>query len=337
GLPLFGGKGHLLLSGEWQKTSAIRNCAAARSWCNDSRELFTNSSDSQSDLTAANQPLVGYEGFPARFETANMRYEQRYSEGAIYHNDADITSGYRFDPFGLTGQNYAYGYRGGASTSAVNGSGLPVTSTQPLQPSNERKVFFTNFEYDFSERTSGYIQARYANTEALNKNQQTTGTYCARFDTQGQATSFAPTGGVLYFTQPFANGLFTAEGAQYPPSEMVRSSQFTSNLPQLANFLNLPAGAASASYPNGNGLGPGGVPYVPAWDNITTPGGQIVNAGRGISWPYWMPVDLSPNPPTPDFDGKAYDPVTGQQIARGTWRRVRFRDTQYAPPSAEAQ
>src|SRR5690606_14370065 len=85
------------------------------------------------------------------------------------------------------------------------------------------------------------------------------------------------------------------------------------------------------------GLGPGGVPYVPAWDNITTPGGQIVNAGRGISWPYWMPVDLSPNPPTPDFDGKAYDPVTGQQIARGTWRRVRFSDTQYAPPSAEAQ
>ena len=26
-----------------------------------------------------------------------------------------------------------------------------------MRPSNERKVFFTNFEYDFTERTTGYV------------------------------------------------------------------------------------------------------------------------------------------------------------------------------------
>jgi outer membrane receptor protein involved in Fe transport len=337
GLPLFGGKGHLLLSAEWQKTAAIRDCADARDWCNDSRALFTNSSGTQSDLTAANQALVGYEGMPARFETANMRYEQRYSEGALYHNTATATSGYHFDPAGIGGQGYTYGFGGGTATQAINGSGAPVTSTQPLQPSNDRKVFFTNFEYDFTERTSGYVQARFANTGAVNKNQQTMDTYCARFDTQGQTSSFAPNGAVLYFTQPGANGLFTYEGEQYPSSSQVRSSQFTSNLPQLAAFIlpNGPTGAGNAGYPSGNGLGPGGVPYTAPFTPYVTPGGATIPIGRGIAWPYWIPVDLSPNPPTEDFDGwaRADGRYTGAQTARGTWRRVRFPDAGYAAPS----
>ncbi|MFO7324176.1 MAG: TonB-dependent receptor [Pseudomonadota bacterium] len=339
GLPLFSGRGHVVFSAEYQKTGAIRNCAAARDWCAASRELFTNSSGSQSDLEAANQPLFGYEGMPARFETANVRYEQRWSEGAIYHNDADITSGFRFDPMGAGGFEYPYGFRGGAATSAINGSGAPVTSTRPLQPSNERKVFFTNFEYNFTERTTGYLQARYARTDSDNRNLQTTGTYCARFDTQGQASSFAPVGSLLYYTQVFAgsspfSSLQTIDGMPYPPDNAVRSSQFSNNLPQLAAFLRLPAQAANAGFSSGNGLGPGGVPYTPAWSNYTTPGGQIINAGRGISWPYWMPVSVSPNPPSDDFDGWARDPDTGEQIARGKWVRVRFTDAAYAAPSA---
>src|SRR5690606_41330988 len=37
GMPLFGGKGHMLLSAEYQNTSGIRNCASARSWYRESR------------------------------------------------------------------------------------------------------------------------------------------------------------------------------------------------------------------------------------------------------------------------------------------------------------
>src|SRR5690606_11094655 len=46
GTPLFGGRGHILVGSEWQKTDAIQSCARARNWCNDSRTLFTNSSSS---------------------------------------------------------------------------------------------------------------------------------------------------------------------------------------------------------------------------------------------------------------------------------------------------
>jgi outer membrane receptor protein involved in Fe transport len=110
------------------------------------------------------------------------------------------------------------------------------------------------------------------------------------------------------------------------------------SLPQLVGFLfpNGPAGAANAGFTSGNGIGPGGNPYTPSWPAYTTPGGATIAAGRGISWPYWMPVDISPNPPTEDFDGKARDPITGQQIARGKWVRVRFTDATYAPPSTSA-
>lgn len=41
-----------------------------------------------------------------------------------FHNVEDITSGYHLDPFGLSGTEYACGYRRGASTSVVNGSGM---------------------------------------------------------------------------------------------------------------------------------------------------------------------------------------------------------------------
>src|SRR5690606_6076281 len=42
GRSFFGGRGHGLFGAEWEKQSAIRDCAAARSWCAESRYLFTN-------------------------------------------------------------------------------------------------------------------------------------------------------------------------------------------------------------------------------------------------------------------------------------------------------
>ena len=53
--------------------------------------------------------------------------------------------------------------------------------------SSERKSVFTNFEYDISSRTTAYVQANYARTDALNRNTYTTGDYCVRFDQPGGA------------------------------------------------------------------------------------------------------------------------------------------------------
>jgi len=335
GMPVFGGRGHFLLSGEYQSTSAIRNCASARSWCAESRSLFTNSSGNQEDLQAANTPFQNYGNMPARFEMANVRYEQRWSQGALYHNDERATAGYRFDNGGVGGSEYAYGYRGGASTSVVNGSGDLVTSTSTLLPSNERKVFFSNFEYDFTDSMTGYFQARYANTEAENRNLHTTGTYCARFDSPGQASTFAAPGAVLYYTQNATN-IVVYNGQPYPDGTIIplrdtRLGNATATA-ALAAQLGFPH-AAQTGFTNGNQVGPGGLPFGPAqatWTQVTI-GTTAIPLTRGISWPWWIPVDMSPNPPTPDFDGWARDPQTGRVRATGTWRRVSFAPNQAVP------
>lgn len=336
GTPLFDGKGHMLLSAEWQQTAAIRDCASARRWCAESRTLFTNGSGSQEDLTAANAPFVGYERLPARFEMSNVRYEQRWAEGALFHNDALATSGFRFDASGANGTEYAYGYRGGASTSAVNGSGDVVTSTQNLLPSNERKVLFSNFEYNLTERTTAYLQARYANTRAENRNLQTTGTYCARFDSPGQASTFAPAQAVLYYTQNATN-IVMADGQPYPSADKLRDTRLVNATATaaLAAQLGFPH-AAQTGFSTGNGVGPRGQPFTDAqvtWSPVVV-GGTTIALRRGISWPWWIPVDMSPNPPSADFDGWARDPVTGRVKATGTWKRVSFTPANAVPGAA---
>jgi outer membrane receptor protein involved in Fe transport len=340
GMPLFGGRAHMLLSGEYQKTAAIRDCADARSWCRESRSLFTNSTSSQEDLTAANAPLQNYTNMPAHFEVENLRFEQRWSEGAIYHNDERATSGFHFDASGVGGTEYAYGYRGGASPvgggfpSVVNGSGQLATSTSTLLPSNERKVFFSNFEYNLTDSTTGYFQARYANTQAENRNLQTTGNYCARFDSPGQPSTFAAPGAVLYYTQNAAN-VVLLNGQPYPAGNIPLRDQRLGNptaTAALAAQLGFPH-AATTGFTSGNQVGPRGLPFTAAdatWLPVTFANVQIPLT-RGISWPWWVPVDMSPNPPTPDFDGWARDPDTGRVRATGTWRRVSFTATGYAP------
>src|SRR5690606_14283599 len=105
-----GEKGHMLLGFEFQKTNAIRDCAAARDWCAESRGMFTNS---QSSLIEANygSPIIAIEGFedmPARFQMANLRYNQFSSNGVIWEGYSDNridrpapTTGFRLTQDGM--------------------------------------------------------------------------------------------------------------------------------------------------------------------------------------------------------------------------------------------
>src|SRR5690606_276738 len=176
-------------------------------------------------------------------------------------------------------------------------------------------------------------QARYANTQAENRNLQTTGTYCARFDSPGQESTFAPAGAVLLYTQN-ANNIVLADGMPYPGEGRLRDPRLgnATATAALAAQLGFPH-AAQTGYSSGNQVGPGGLPFTAddaPWAPVVV-GSSEISVTRGISWPWWIPVDISPNPPTPDFDGWARDPDTGQARATGTWRRVSFTDAGYAP------
>jgi outer membrane receptor protein involved in Fe transport len=240
GTDLFGGKGHALLGLEWQDQHAIRNCAAARDWCAESRALFSNSTGSLSDPTGVLSPLQGFEGYPARVEVTNLRYSQFAPTGTIYSNNINNTSGYRFTADGTGVEGYSYGYRGGTSAGTVmNGDGPLATSGTTLRPSSERRSAFSNFEFDFSSTLTGYVQASYATTHALNKNPYTTGNACVRFNTPGVAGTPAAHGdvgtvviydsnGTAVFT-PNPDGSATGGG---PYTFTPRSTDFIGN----ANF-----------------------------------------------------------------------------------------------------
>src|SRR5690606_19260608 len=142
----------------------IRNCAAARDWCAESRSMFNNNTSFFAQPEDVLSPQPGFEGMPARFEMANVRYSQFSPIGAIYSTsgDPENSSGYRFTDDGMGIEEYAYGYRGGTGQSTMNGDGPLATTGTTMRPSTERRTLFTNFEFNFTERTTGYFQGNYA-------------------------------------------------------------------------------------------------------------------------------------------------------------------------------
>jgi outer membrane receptor protein involved in Fe transport len=338
GMPLFGGRAHALLGVEWQRQSAIRDCAAARAWCAESRTLFTNATGSTTNQSGVRNPIDGFEDYPTRFETRNVRYSQwggdtpeEYGNGSVYHNSTANTTGFRLTQDGTGIVQYPYGLRGGlqsnpnAAPTAINGDGPVTTSGTAMRPSNNRKTLFGNFEFNITERTTAYLQTNYAKTEAVNHNRFTLGTHCVRFNTPGTAGTNVGVG-VVYWTTTAVTG--TVDGARYPADSMLRSpalgaaTGFISNtgfrdflgLPGSPTFTSAVATASNASYLTGNGVGPGGAPFTAgAGVFINTAAGTPTN-GRGVTWPYWIPVDISPSPPSFNFNGNGV----------GKWVRYKY-------------
>jgi outer membrane receptor protein involved in Fe transport len=229
GTPLFGGRGHVLVGAEWQDSAPIRDCAAARDWCRESRTLFTNSNSGLTEEGYGSPlvPLPGYENFPARFQMANMRFNQFSPNGVLYENNTSTdpnspppTSGYRFTADGTGIEEFPYGFRGASNASSVmNGDGPVTTSGSSLRAGSERKSLFSNFEFNFTERTTGYLQTSYAKTEAFNKNRYTANTACVRFNTPGAAAipgGTAKAGDTIYFgSGTIANDQFVRPVAPY--------------------------------------------------------------------------------------------------------------------------
>jgi outer membrane receptor protein involved in Fe transport len=220
-----GSRGHALVGVEWQDQKAIRNCADARAWCAESRAMFTNS---QSSLIEANydSPVIsieGFEGLPARFQMADVRYNQFSPSGVLWEGYSDNridrpapTTGYRFTSDGRDIEEFSYGFRGARNqSSAMNGDGPLSTTGTTLRPESERKNLFTNFEFDFTERTTGYLQASYAMTNANNTQRYTQTIGCARFDAPGVP---AQTGGkvVAGETVYFGTGTIAADQMVVP-------------------------------------------------------------------------------------------------------------------------
>jgi hypothetical protein len=357
GLPLFGGRAHALLGVEWQKQQPILSCATAREWCAESRVLFNNSSASTTNPAQVRTALPGFETYPRQFMMTDQRYSQWAPTSTVYHNSTTNTSGYRFNAEGTDIEEYAYGYRGGTGTSTIGGDGpslsqpggSPLTTQfTPMRPESDRKTLFGNFEFNLTERTTAYLQTNYAKTEGRNRLAPQNGNYCVRWDTQGAAGNNALAGTVIYFTSIQAN-LGTVNGELYPDGTVVglRDGRLNPINAALAALLGLdqmnssnPSGAnptaataplpgsgsnpgpvvgtrLGGSYSNGNGVGPNNTPFYAT--QLVQVGTTNISNSRGVAFPFWMPVALSPAPPNFDFNGNGI----------GKWVRFRFNDADY--------
>jgi outer membrane receptor protein involved in Fe transport len=328
GTQMFGGKAHILFGAEWQDTRAIQDCAAARSWCAESRTMFTNSEGSLADPAGVLTPLRGYEGLPARFQMENVRFNQFSPYGAIYENNTSTdpnspppTSGYAFTADGMGIEPFAYGFRGARNlSSTMNGDGPLVTTDTVLRPESERKSFFTNFEFDFSESTTAYIQASYAMTDAENRNRYTTGTSCVRFDNRGVAAvpgAKVNKGQVIQFGSigetHFVNGIatpktpdaywnneafrnfvgvgFTGTGGLTASANTPNNGATTRRGPPWMISFTLPSGQNSATTTTAGGSFGSNIntpPNFPFSSNVSAQGWRLVRTGNATTGSmYW--------------------------------------------------
>ncbi len=177
-----------------------------------------------------------------------------------------------------------------------------MTSTTPLIPSNDRKSLFSNFEYDITPRTTAYVQASYASTDALNRNPLTTGSYCARFDVAGVKGTNAVAGSNLIFaTTQAATEITTALPYNKPRAlQWSAGSASASVIPNnFAIFLGLIPAGSTATFQTGFAAGNG-------FSSAAQVASGVPGALQpGVAFPFYVPVDLSPNAPTFNFGGNA--------------------------------
>jgi hypothetical protein len=338
---LFGGRGHLTTNFEWRDQSAIRDCAAARSWCEKSMILFSNNSGGGTALSDPVTPIEGFEGLPRRFGLSNVRRSQFAPTGTIFVNSVAATTNYRFadavDPLTgrLGGEDYALGFRGGNATSnVVNGDGPLMTSDTTLRPQQTSKQFFANFDFDFTETTTLSLQATYGMTDALNTQRYTQGTYCTRFDspttpsrgtnaTAGQIINFGFSQGGVVIRRVDTNATYAPArgsqwGAQAPNSPALPSATVGAT---FGAFVGLPTNGPNSigtSWALGNGYeNAADLANIPTTAAPGTSGGglnPLKTPRPAVAFPFFMPTSLSPSAPQYNFGGNAI----------GSWIRITF-------------
>src|SRR5699024_2331965 len=110
GTDLFGGRGHIIAGGEYQKENAIQSCADARDWC--ARGLTGFGNDTGFSFTAGVPYTPKIPGQPWSIITDNVRYNQLSTSGVIFNNTPNATSTFQLTPDGKGLIPFAVGQQG---------------------------------------------------------------------------------------------------------------------------------------------------------------------------------------------------------------------------------
>ena len=168
GTDLFGGRGHVILGGEYQKSDAIQSCSDARDWC--ARGLTGFSNDAGFTFTPGVPYTAKIPGQPWSIITDNVRYNQVTTAGVIFNNTANATTTSGLSADGKSLVPFAIGLQGwrGAGGSAIGGDGAATFKNLTLYPQVDRKITYGRMSFDFTDTTVGFVEASWGEVKGVN-------------------------------------------------------------------------------------------------------------------------------------------------------------------------
>jgi outer membrane receptor protein involved in Fe transport len=174
GTPFAGGRGHVVIGGEYQNSKGIGDCSEVRTWCAEGWDIFGNSGNILRDGTTSGYNIPGSPGdpFPNFVIGPNskqafndprgvVRADQRTNPAARYYRFTDDGLGIiQYDP-GMFVSAAQIGPRQG-------GDGVSTYDDSDIQTPLERYVGYLYGSYEISDGLNVETELTYADRKASN-------------------------------------------------------------------------------------------------------------------------------------------------------------------------
>jgi iron complex outermembrane recepter protein len=172
GTDLFGGRGHIVIGGEYQEQDLVASCFHVRDWCARSLSNFTNFG------TFFDEPGTPYDpedavipGAPQNVILEDRRQSQASYTGVFWSNSPTATTTLQVNEAGTglgTPFNVGRFSNRTPGAAAVGGDGRAVTDGLTLSPDVERKTIYSHMSYNFTDSVQGFVELSFGNVTALN-------------------------------------------------------------------------------------------------------------------------------------------------------------------------
>ena len=161
GTPLFGGRGHLIIGGEYEDAEGVDSCVLTRDWCRNLPGIVTNSTT----------PGIAIPGAPRNIITEDVVLGNMTSAGMIVGGATPLPTtsrlyGIQFD---AGGNPIPFNY--GApreSQFVIGGDGFSRYETTNPRTPVERASIYTHLRFDLSDATTLFFETSFGMAEGHN-------------------------------------------------------------------------------------------------------------------------------------------------------------------------
>jgi iron complex outermembrane recepter protein len=168
GTEIFGGRGHIVAGGEYQKQDPILSCAHARDWCAQSIGIWSNGGFPGQPVGTPYAATVP--GLPQNNILANRRANQSSYTGVIFNNVPGSTTTMQANTAGTGVVPFNIGQFGslGLFTNEIGGDGRSIYDGVTMIPETERSNAMVSLTFDFTDNVRGFVDLSYANVLGIN-------------------------------------------------------------------------------------------------------------------------------------------------------------------------